>query len=373
MLRLIHIKEGLRFFKRSISVRRNGLKKYKGNSKEICKKILDDCYNKKKKYFQVSAGHFNLFYTRDFGWIVKSLLELGYKKEVKNTLEYALGIFEKHGRVRTTINPEGVGFDFPIYAVDSLPYMVYSLACLRDKKLVKRYKGFLEKEIRYFVEAVVDKKTGLVRKDKSFSSMKDYSKRVSSCYDNCMLYLLQKSCDKIGLKSLLKKYNYKKLIVDNFWTGEYFLDDLSGKDYVAGDANVFPFWTGVVDDKEMLRKVIASILRYKLDYSLPLKYTQDKNSNVDFILIELFAKGYERSTIWTHMGLLYLHVLGKSEKKLLLHYLEKYKENIMKYKTFLEVLREDGSPFRMSFYYSDEGMSWCANYLTLLKKTKMKP
>ena len=40
---------------------------------------------------------------------------------------------------------------------------------------------------------------------------------------------------------------------------------------------------------------------------------------------------------------------------------------IEKYKNFLEVFNPDGSPFRSWFYYADEGMLWCANYLTLAR------
>jgi hypothetical protein len=368
MLKIIHITEGIRIFKRVIKVKRKGIKKYNGNSIEICKKIVDDCYNKKKGYFMVSAGHFSVFYCRDFGWIVKSLIKLGYKDKVRNTLEYALRCFKKYGRVMTTINPQGKPFDFPTYAVDSLPYLLYSLSCIDDKKIVDKYKIFLENQIKYFFNYVVDKKTGLVRKDKFFSSMKDHSKRKSSCYDNCMLYMIQKSCDELSLFNPFVKFNYAKLIKENFWTGEYFLDDLSGKKYVAGDANLFPFWTGAINDKSILNKSITAIQKNKLDNPFPLKYTSTKEGKVDFKVVAMLVNNYEGNSIWMHMGPLYVDVVGKVDKKLQKKYLIKYNNLIINNQNFLEVFNSDGSFYKTLFYCSDEGMLWCANYLYLIKE-----
>jgi len=372
MLKLIHISEGWRMFKRAVSVRKHGIKQYSGNTEKICKKIIENCYDTSQERFMVSAGHFNTFYCRDFGWIVKSLISLGYKMKVRNTLSYALEKFKEHGRVRVAISKSGKVFDFPNYAVDSLPYLLYSLQCLGDKKLVLKYKDFLNSEIRYFFNSVVNPSSGLVRQDVYFSSMKDHAKRKSACYDNCMLYLMQKACIQLKLNNPLKEYNYSKLIVGNFWTGNYFLDDLSGRKYIAGDANVFPFWTGVIKDKNMLKKSIASIMKQKLDSPLPLKYTANHGLG-KLRIFDRLAKNYEGSSIWMHMGPLYVEVVGKADKNLQKHYVERYKEMIKKYKNFPEVFNPDGGLFNMMFYYTDEGMSWCANYLTLLKKTGVKP
>lgn len=373
MVQLTHITEGIRIFRRRLRINTGGPKRYKGDSAEICKKILDDCYNKKKKYFQVSAGHFQVFYCRDFGWITKSLLELGYKNKVRSTLRYALTQFRKHGHIRTTINPQGVPFDFPMYAVDSIPYLVYSLSCLNDKKLVNEFKKFLESEIDYFFDEVVDIKRGMVRRDEFFSSMKDHSKRQSSCYDNSMLYLLQQGCNKLGLFNPLKKYNYKKIIMKNFWVGDYFLDDISGAKYVAGDSNIFPFWTGAITDNTILKKVVSTLSKKGLDKPFPLCYTEGGKHRVDFVVVETLAKNYEGDVAWMHMGPLYVDIVGGVNKKLQNNYMRQYKKIIMKYGNFLEVFNKDGTPFKTFWYYSDESMSWCANYFNLLRKTNIKP
>lgn len=367
----VHVTEGLRIFFRRLRVLFFGLRKYPGDSKQICEQIIQDSYNYEKNYFMVSTGHFKVFYCRDFGWITKSLIELGHRDKVKNTLAYALEQFKKYGRVRTTINPQGIPFDFPYYAVDSLPYILNSLAILNDKKLVDGYREFLNSEIDYFFKEVVDTKTGIVKKDKFFSSMKDHSQRKSSCYDNCMLYMMQKSCDALRLNNPLKNYNYKKIILSKFWTGRYFLDDLSGKRYVAGDAQVFPFWTGVVDDKKMLMKVIGTIQENNLDYPLPLKYTSF-SEGLNFHCASFLASNYEGDVLWAHMAMLYVALVGNVDPKLQRFYIDKYKCSIEKYGTYLELYNPDGTPYSTLLYHADEGMSWCANYLNLLRINKIK-
>ena len=172
MLKPIHISEGLRMFRRRIKVAFSGTKKYDGNAKEICRQIIKDCWN--GTYFQASAGHFSEFWTRDFGMCADSLIKLGYKKKVIKTLKYALGIFYKDKAITTTISPYNKPFDFPYYSVDSLPFFLRSLRTARANGLIKKYRKFLNHEILKFYSIVTDKRTGLVKKNAVFSSMKDY-------------------------------------------------------------------------------------------------------------------------------------------------------------------------------------------------------
>jgi len=372
MIELVHISEGLRIFWRRIKVALFGVRRYPGDSKMICSQIIDACYNNRSKYFQVSAGHFCVFYCRDFGWIAESLIKLGYKEGVRNTLEYALSCFSAHGRIRTTINPGGKPFDYPYYAVDSLPYILNSLSLLGDNKLVDKHRGFLDKEIRFFFENAVDKKTGLVRKDKAFSSMKDHSIRHSSCYDNSMLFMMQKACKSLGLINPLKRYNYTKLLLRRFWNGRYFYDDLTYKGYVAGDANLFPFWTGAVSDNEIMAKAFSSVMDAGLDKPFPLCYTNN-TSRVDFISAKIFVSNYEGTVAWCHMGMLYIDMMGRVDKKKQRDYLDQYTRLIMKHGNYLELFNKDGTPYNTLFYHSDDSMSWCANYLRAIKEMHARP
>lgn len=364
-IKLINVKEGLRYFSRSTKVIFKGFKSYKGDAKQICNSIVRDCWN--GNYFQTSTGHFCEFFTRDFGWCTEALLSLGYREKVVKTLNFALGIFSKHHRVAVAISPDNVPFDFPSYSVDTLPFLIRSLRIANAKGLIDRYRAFLDKEISHFYDTVLDKSSGMVRKNRYFSSMKDYSKRKSSCYDNVMVAMLNEELKKLRLENPLKSYNFKKIIKDNFWTGSYFLDDLSGLEYVTGDSNVFPFWAGIFDSKKMLKLAISSVQERDLDKPFPLKYSEQKLREHDFLLIEIFSKNYERDSVWTHMGPMFIELVKRVDKNRAKEYVKKYTEVIERYKNYLEVFNPYGSPYKSPFYYSDEGMLWASMYLKLVR------
>jgi hypothetical protein len=146
---LTYLSNAWNMFFRALRVKFRGFKRYSGNAEEICKNIIDDCWN--GSYFQTSTGHFNYFWTRDFGWCVEALVKLGYREKCIKTLDYALGIFAKHERITTTITPNKKPFNFPNkYAPESLPYIVYSLV-ITKAKLVKKYEDFLNQEIKRYL------------------------------------------------------------------------------------------------------------------------------------------------------------------------------------------------------------------------------
>ncbi len=363
MLTVNHLSEGTRMFSRRIRVAVKGIKRYNGNAEQICKQTVKDCWN--GIFFQTSAGHFCQFYTRDFGFCVDSLTKLGYRRECIKTLDYALNVFSRQNKITATITPSGKALDFPSYAVDSLPLLIRSLRIAKANNLVNNHKNFLNKEIKKFYALVIDKETGLVRKDKTFSSMKDFSVRQSSCYDNVMAAMLNNELKRLKiLENPLKGYDFKKLIKQNFWNNSFFIDDLSGKGYVSADANIFPFWTKVFDEKDMLKKAFGAVQKEGLDKPLPIKYTQKKQK---MIFVDFLVSGYETNKVWTNMGPLYIDLLGRIDKAKAEKHINNYKEIIEKYKNYLEVFNEHGKPFKTVFYYADEGMLWSANFLSLLR------
>jgi len=245
MITRTHVTEGLRYFLESIRRKAIGPKPCSARkAKAICKEVVERCWN--GVYFRNSAGHFREFWCRDFGFTVESLLAMGYRKRVLKTLSYALDCFAKHGKIETAITPSGKPFSFPnVYSPDSVAYFFHSLRVAKATAIVKKYKRFLENEVQSFVKNAIDPNTGLVKRHKHFSAMRDYSIRDSSCYDNVMAAFLSNELDALKLKNPLKKFNLAKNIKKKFWTGTYFLDDLSGTKHITGDANIFPFWTKV--------------------------------------------------------------------------------------------------------------------------------
>jgi hypothetical protein len=348
-------------FARSVGVRVLGFHRFAGDARHICEQIIDECWN--GRYFQTSAGHFAEFWTRDFGWCVDSLLKLGYRKEIIRTLSYALERFERAGGIATTISPLGRPFNFPCFSPDSLPFLMHALNSANAKSLIQKHRPFLQAQAELYERRVIDPETKLV-KDKKFSSMKDGYYRHRSCYDTCVVGMLAKELNKAKIKHNLP--DAKSILMTHYWTGSYFLDDLSGRDYVAGDAQVFPFWTGVITDKKMMKKAFISLQEHGLDHPFPLKYTSYRiRPNV--IAQKLFAPNYEGNTIWPHMGLLYISLLRQIDPSRARQDVESYKSLVENHKTFLEVYSPDGKkPYRSLFYASDEGMLWAANLLTLL-------
>jgi len=357
-----YLTQGTRIFFTSLKSRFS-IKKYSGNAKEICQQIINDCWN--GRFFQTSTTNFPQFWTRDFGWCTKSLLQLGYKKQVHQTLRYALNRFQKYKKITTTLTPKGKPFDFPCLAIDSLPYFIHSLKIARFP--YQQHKKFLNWQIRKFFEETINPLTGLVKPEKHFSSIKDFTIRKSSSYDNTLVALLAKDLKTMKLKNPFEKYNYSKLLKQHFWNGKFFYDDLTKQNYVSGDANLFPFALGIIQDKEMLESALKQIQEAELDQPFPLRYT-NKKAKIKFIWEETFLKDYEFDTIWTHMGPFYIKLIQKINPQLAKKHKQAYTQMIEKYQNYLEVLTTKNNqikPYRTPFYFCDQGMLWAANYLTL--------
>ncbi len=353
-------------FRRARHVKRNGFGKYSGELEQIILQIIDSCWN--GTYLQVSSGHFNEFYCRDFGMCAEALVSLGYKDKVISTLDYALSKFVGHRRITTSISPRGRCFDFPQYGADSLPFIIHAIRVSDADDLLEKYSGFIGKEIDHYHENVFDARNFLIRRDRHFSSMKDYAKRRSSCYSNCMLHMLSRDLETLGIRSPLPSDIIKKQILDNFWNGKYFYDSLAKKDIVTGDANTFPFWCGVTDSKKQFRLCRESMEKAELTRPFPLKYTTEPAKIHKMHLIDMFAGDYERDAIWMHLGLCFLDVIKQFDKKRFEKYMDQYAKLITKQKNFLEVYNRKGRPLRTRFYVTDESMLWASKYLHLKRQ-----
>jgi len=361
--------EAARIFGRRIKVGLKGIPKYSGNADSICLQIIRDCYNKEKDYFMTSNGHFCEFYARDFGWCTEALLSLGYRQEVVNTLGYALSVYSKKKKITQSISPQGWAFTFPNkYSPDALAFLIRGLKLANAGELVLKYQDFLNKEIKKYYNIVIDKTSGLVRSDRYFSSIKDHAKRKSSCYDNVMTAVLANDLEGMHLDNPFKKWDYSLKLVDAFWTGEYFLEDMSGSKVVCGDANVIPFWAGVIFDKVMLKRAMNSIRKEGLDRPFPLKYSSKKPKGQKMIWQSAFASSYERDSAWPHIGLMYIKVISQVDKGMAIAYLDQYRQLIENYSNFIEVYSRDGRPYQNLFYHADDSMLWAANYLFLKRK-----
>ena len=363
MLSLIHIPEGYRMFRRAGRIRRDGYMKYPGSAAEICLQIIEHCWNREKKYFQVSRGNYPEFYCRDFGICTAALIRLGQKNKVAMTLEYALDTFARHGKITQIISPNGKPFEFPSFSSDALPFLLRSLNLAGARDLIMKHKDFLNKEIMKYYKRVYDPKTGLVKPDRNISGMKDYALRVSPCYHNCMMAMLAGEIGKAKLNNPFRGMNFKKRIKDNFWKKTHFIDDLSGNNAITGDANVFPFWCGIFTEKKMLKSVIQTMRRNELDYPVPLRYFHKKTREHDMIWQNIFAGDWEHDACWLHLGMCYLDIVKEGDSKMYAFYLDKVSGIVEHYQNFYEVLEPNGKPLMGRFYCSDDGMLWSSMLL----------
>ena len=345
------IGEGLRIARLSLWRKLRGWKRYPGDIPQICDGILNDCWN--GRYYQASAGHFCQFYTRDFG-IASPFLE---KEKSVATLRYALERFSKRGRVTTSITPSGRCFDFPVFAPDSLAFLFRALSVAKDKQLLNEYRGFLQEQIDKWCRIVLDD-DGFVRRNIHFSSMRDHSIRSSSCYDNSMALLLKEAARSCGFRTGITLTASK--FIKEFWADDHFKDERDTDTSLSGDANVVPFWLGIIDNKKMARLALHCLDDAGMTLPVPLAYSPSKAASPKMIKAEMLVPNWEGDTRWMQLGLMYAAVAKKNDKQLFEKAKQAITNNIRKNQNILEVFTKEGKPYTSLFYHADEGMLWGA-------------
>lgn len=365
---LAKITPPLLMLKRRLS--KKPFKKYKGDIKQITESILRNCY--KKNHFVVSDGHFKQFYCRDFGMITKSLLKLGYKKEVFSTLDYVISMFKKHNKVTTTIS-NNKPVDFFTFGVDSLPFLLRSIRLAMGEGYKLKEKHFLQSQIHYYFKTIYNPETKLVKIGK-FSSAKDHYTRKSCSYDNSAMIGLCNEVDDINklfgriiLLYPVNKKESKSAFQKALYNGEYFYDDLDRMEYIASDAQIFPFYWRVFTSKLMKAKVYEYLK--PLSKHLPIQYTKEQIKEKESYLQSKLAPNYEGNTYWLHIGICYVETLDDKDE--LKRNLANVKKMILQYKNFIEVFNPDMTPYKSLFYIADESMSWIAPYYYLLQEENM--
>ena len=88
------------------------------------------------------------------------------------------------------------------------------------------------------------------------------------------------------------------------------------------------------------------------------------------ISVEVFAPGYQRDTVWAHLGPLYIEVLASINMREAKEHLDQYTKLIETHGNYLELFNPDGTPYRSWFYYADEGMLWASVYLDLVRRLR---
>ena len=147
-------------------------------------------------------------------------------------------------RSTTSIDPGDV-FE---YGVDSLPLLLAALRSAGATDLVERHAAWLQAEVAHYYDDGRRPATGLVRSDRKFSAHRDTVVNRSNAYGNTMVALLAKTIEETGwFASPFERHfegDYGRLLLEHFWVGDHFRDAL-GDETVSGEANIWPFYTGV--------------------------------------------------------------------------------------------------------------------------------
>lgn len=342
-----------RFFYRTRSI--------SGSADTMCREIVQACWN--GAFFQMSFGHFSQFWMRDFGIVAPSLIALGERKKVIATLRWALAQYRSAGRVATTIFPDGHCVDLPEQCVDSLPWLVLSLYAADAQSLVEEFRPFLAKAIQQYAATTIDPRSGLVHAHKSYAELRDAVVYQSSMYANTMLLALVHCATNLGLTTPeLDAVAPSAVVIKKFWNGRYFNADIQTSAFSA-EANLFPFWLGIVSDETKLESVLATIKEKGLASPLPLAFTDSPKAFRYRRFARLLAPNYQGTTLWTWLGMIYLQLLERAKKPDHTVFRAQFAAMIEHHGTLPELLHPDGSWYTTPWYRADEGLLWAALFL----------
>jgi hypothetical protein len=362
-----------------VRVRRHarGHRRHPGDAAAIVRACIDACWN--GRTFTASPGHFDMFWTRDLSFSVPSLLRIGEAERVHASLSYALDVWtRRRSHITTTIHY----FDWPgdvyEYGVDSLPLFLAALRSAGATDLVERHRGFLAAEVAHFAERVVDPETGLVRADRKYSAHRDTVTNRSNTYGNAMVGLLAKTIGETGwFESPFERHfdgAYGRLLVEHLWHGDHFRDALDDPT-VSGEANVWPFYTGVVTEPAYVRPALAYLQAHGFAYPYPLRYELVRRPEKEVWMTRHLLPDYQGSTVWTSLGSMYLQLLRTANPELGIRETARYVELIERDGTFWEVLDHDGrnyvSPRKV--FIGEESMLWSAIFLDRLEHPTAEP
>lgn len=131
---------------------------------------------------------------------------------------------------------------------------------------------------------------------------------------------------------------------------------------MASDANIFPYWAGLIQDKQMMRSSVKAIRKEGLDQPTPLKYTKNRQR---MIFLERIVSGWQTHACWTILGPIYIRLLKRIDGKAATVQTEKFSRLIERHGNYPEILDSKGRPFQTLLYHSDAGMIWASLYLEL--------
>jgi hypothetical protein len=324
---------------------RRGHTRMPGDAAAIVRAGIERCWN--GRTFTASPGHFNVFWTRDLCFSATSLVALGEGARVATSLRWAIGVWERRGsHVTTTIHPGSWPADVYDYGLDSLPLLLAALRALgpAGDEIVLEHHAWLAAEVDHFAATVVEPSSGLVRADRTYSAHRDTVTNRSNAYGNTMVALLARTIAERPAwalpTTLLRHFpedDFGVLLRSSFWDGDHYRDAI-GEDRSSGEANRWPFWTGVETDPGMLAAAFGYLRREGYTDPLPLRYEVERRPELEVWLTRHLLPDYQGSTVWTSLGAMYLSLLREVEPTRALTEIARYRAMVERDGTFWEVL-----------------------------------
>ena len=361
-----------------------GHRRFEGTAEDILRAGLEACWT--GEFLTASPGTYRHFWTRDLGFAAPALMRLGdpWPARVASSLAWALDAWRRRGsHVTTTINPL---LRWPVdvfdYGVDSLPWLVASLRASGASGPARKHADWLAVEVEHYVEQVVDPATGLVRGDRHLSAHRDTFRNGSTAYGNAMVAMLGRDIVETGWGTdLLSRHflaadgttegspDWSRRLREHFWLGDRFRDRI-GTDATSGEANVWPFQLGLIDDRSMLTAALGTLRREGYTTPYPLKFEVDHRTDGQLWAFRLWSPDYQTTTSWTSLGSVYLSLLREVDRGAAAVQIGRMRELIERDGTFWEVLDSRGRPWRSAsgLSISDSSMLWGAILLDLLAR-----
>ena len=348
--------------------------RYPGTAADILRAGLDACWW--DTHLTASPGKYRQFWMRDTGFAAPALVRLGgvEREHLLRTLDWAISIWRRRrSHITTTISPP---FQWPVdlfdYGVDSLPLLMAALRSADAPALVDKHRDWLAAEVEHYASEVVHPATGLVRTDRTFSAHRDTFRNSSTAYGNTMVALLGRTVAETGWgPDLLSRYfdgDWGSLLKRHFWKGDRFRDRI-GSERTSGEANVWPFFAGVMEDRRMEAAALATLQRDGFTTPYPLRFdVADRRERLIFIY-RFLSPDYQTTASWTSLGSIYLSLLREVDPAGGSAQLGRMRQLVERDGTFWEVLDEHGRRWRSGngLSISDRAMLWGAILLETLE------
>jgi len=337
---------------------------FDGNAREISQQVVDRLWY--EDFYRTSLGHFDFFWMRDFGTVAESLVKIGNKSKVQDTLAWALYYYQRAGEVTLCIDASGHTFNAPAKrSVDALPWLLHSLV-VSDYPLNRMERKFLEKQLRGYCQRLLDQKTGDLRADIRFAELRDAVNYDRSAYAITLIARMAHCVKILELNGFpYPEEHYRDILLNHYWNGTYFMADHVTNIW-SSECGLMPFYLGIIDDDKKLTRTLDYINRAKLNKPYPLVYCQHPNAFKYRLGMGMkIMPEYTGWTIWTWQGSWYLHLLHRAKRPEYKEQYDKFSELIERHGTYPEMVAPDGSWYKAPFYNGDPGMVWAAIFLEL--------